>query len=673
MPTINSCLRVSALALAALVMPTPAAAITPTTIRASLTPAGAEIALASGLPVTSANGRWVAFQSFAGIVNGDENGLLDVYLKDMHTGQVRRVSQRPDGTSGDGPSSDPSISADGRYVAFSTEALNLGTGVTNAHRDVYVYDRDTNTSRRVTTSMTGGDANEMSGELQISHDGSHVVFYSRASDLVAGAGSGQDIFVADVASLTLRRVTTDTVGGAANGFSGGPDVSNGGRFVSFNSEASDLVAGDINGFNDVFVKDVQTGATTRQSVAANGAEGNSISQWTSITADGCLIAFNSHASNLVAGSGTGLKAMVRNRCTPNVEVASVSNSSSVHTVTNDRPDISDDGCAVVFRTGTAIVTPAPGNAAAILRDRCAGTTSRLDVSTAGNLGDQSIGQVRISAGTGRYVSFDSNATNLVPGDGNSTTDAFIRDRANAAPPIADLQVSVSGSSVSVDATASRDPDNGIARATVSFGDGSSETSGLTATHEYTRDGSFTVTVSVTDRDDLTTTASKVVSISGTGDGGGATPPGAGEPPPPAYLPAPLGGALKLELSGGVLARTRFRPITKAGRIGGQRGTTLLLSASEPSLLSLRFERILKGRKAGGRCSPRARRGKRCTLYRPAGATTAKLRRGDNDVPLGGRIKGKALEPGRYRVLARAKASDGRVSQTLVRTFTITGS
>jgi Tol biopolymer transport system component len=647
-----------------------ASAVNPSTVRASLTSTGAQINGYNALPAVSADGRWVTFDSYSdAVVPGDANGTRDVFLRDMQTGQVRLISQKPDGTDANGGSAGPSISADGRYVAFISNALNLGAGTTNGSEDVYVYDRVANTLRRVTTSTTGNDANGKSGEPQVSPDGTHVSFYSRASDLVPGDTVTQDVFVADVATLTIRRVSVKPDGGTSNGASGGADVSNDGRYVSFNSDASDLVVADGNAKGDVFVRDMQTATTTRESVSATGGEANDYSVLTAITADGCLIAFDSAASNLVAGSGGAVKVMVRNRCNANTEVASVSNAGAVKGVALKQPGISDDGCAVVFSTGADIVTPAPGVAAAILRERCQGVTSRLDVSTGGDLGNGSTDQVRISPGVGRYVAFDSGASNLVAGDGNMTFDAFVRDRANAAPPIADLQVAVAGRRVTAEAGGSRDPDNRISSAKIGFGDGSPEESGLSAVHDYARDGTFTVTLVVTDGDDLTATASKTVTVAATGGGGQTQPPGGGLSQPPG---GPLGPG-KLGLSGGGLSRTRFAVVPVGGRVGGKKGATLTLAVTEAAKLTVRYERAVRGRKAKGTCSRKAKRGKRGTLYQAAGSTTAALRAGRNAIALTGRVGSRALKPGAYRLRLTARTADGRTSQTLTRTLTITRS
>src|SRR5262245_30724593 len=144
---------------AALVAAAPASAVVPTTARVSLDSTGAQINSYNALPAVSADGRWVAFDSYSDVVvPGDANKVRDVFLRDRQTGQTRRISQRPGGLDANGPSAGPSISADGRYVTFLSDATNLSTGTQNATDDVYLYDRVTDKLTRLSTSLTGNDS-----------------------------------------------------------------------------------------------------------------------------------------------------------------------------------------------------------------------------------------------------------------------------------------------------------------------------------------------------------------------------------------------------------------------------------------------------------------------------------------------------------------------------------
>src|SRR5207249_1268748 len=194
----------------------------------------------------------------------------------------------------------PALSADGRFVAFGSDATNLVAGDTNGTTDVFVHDRQTGTTERVSVASGGGtQGNGKSGGFfafpALSADGRFVAFQSDATNLVAGDTNGTtDVFVHDRQTATTERVSV-------NGFSAGPALSADGRFVAFHSTGSNLVAGDTNGATDVFVHDRQTGTTERVSGASDGTQGNDASAGPALSADGRLVAFHSSATNLVAG------------------------------------------------------------------------------------------------------------------------------------------------------------------------------------------------------------------------------------------------------------------------------------------------------------------------------------------------------------------------------------
>jgi hypothetical protein len=257
----------------------------------------------------SADGRFVAFESPASnLVAGDTNGTYDVFVHDRTTGATTRVSVATDGTQGNSGSGRVSISADGRFVAFQSSASNLVAGDTNLAYDVFVHDRTTGATTRVSVATDGTQGNSNSAYPNPSADGRFVAFVSLASNLVAGDTNGvEDIFVHDRTTGATTRVSVATDGSQGNGYSAGSHISADGRFVAFDSRASNLVAGDTNGTSDVFVHDRTTGATTRVSVATDGSQGNSDS-WLglrSLSADGRFVAFDSSASNLVAGDTNG--------------------------------------------------------------------------------------------------------------------------------------------------------------------------------------------------------------------------------------------------------------------------------------------------------------------------------------------------------------------------------
>jgi Tol biopolymer transport system component len=259
-----------------------------------------------GPPSISADGRFVAFESDAtNLVPSDTNGLTDVFVHDRQTDTTERVSVSSEGTEGNGDSVFASLNADGRLVAFTSEAFNLVPGDTNGLLgDVFVHDRQTATIRRASVDSAGTQGNGDSGvnTLSLSADGRFVAFVSAASNLVPGDTNGRfDVFVHD-----RQTSTTERVGANAGNQGFQPSLSADGRFVAFASLVSNLVPGDRNKTDDVFVHDRQTGLTERVNVSSAGTQGNSLSGGPSVSAHGRFVAFDSFASNLVPGDTNGV-------------------------------------------------------------------------------------------------------------------------------------------------------------------------------------------------------------------------------------------------------------------------------------------------------------------------------------------------------------------------------
>jgi Tol biopolymer transport system component len=255
----------------------------------------------SAAPSISKNGRYVAFSSRAtNLVPGDTNCVGDVFVHDKKTGMTTRVSVDATGGEANGESFQPSISADGRFVAFTSAASNLVPGDTNSVNDIFVHDRKTGTTTRVSVDSMGAQADRFSATPVMSGDGRFVAFQSNASNLVPGDTFGFfDIFMHELSSASTIRVSVDSAGAQANNSSSDPAISKDGRFVAFTSLASNLVPSDTNGRTDIFVHDLTTGATTRVSVSSAGAQGNGDSDSATISADGRYVAFASTATNLV--------------------------------------------------------------------------------------------------------------------------------------------------------------------------------------------------------------------------------------------------------------------------------------------------------------------------------------------------------------------------------------
>jgi Tol biopolymer transport system component len=258
----------------------------------------------------SANGRYVAFQSDAStLVSGDTNNTHDVFVHDRETGQTTRVSVRSNGRQGNGLSVHPSLSGNGRYVAFDSDASNLVSDDTNGTSDVFVHDRKTGQTRRVSVASDGTQGNGFSlvTSPSISANGRYVTFISFATNLAEGGDTNDasDIFVHDRQSGQTNRISVASDGTEGDGNSEFPWLSANGRYVAFHSLATNLVSGDTNFTSDIFVHDRKTGQTTRVSVASNGIEGNDFSGDPSISANGRFVSFSSVATNLVSGDTNG--------------------------------------------------------------------------------------------------------------------------------------------------------------------------------------------------------------------------------------------------------------------------------------------------------------------------------------------------------------------------------
>ncbi len=263
-------------------------------------------------PSISSDGRYVAFASLANnLVTGDINSNVDIFVHDTQTGETTRVSvpnlteQGTLGTEANGDSYAPSISADGRYVAFESDATNLFaatirfSGDTNGYRDIFVHDIQTGYTSIVSLTRGFYPTNWNSSNASISADGRYIAFDSEATNLVSGdTNSSRDVFVHDTQDHTfLISAASDWTIGDNDSFT--PSISSDGRFVTFSSSAENLVARDNNGNRDVFVRDTVTGTTARLSKASDGTEGNDDSLNPSISADGRYVAFGSNADNLV--------------------------------------------------------------------------------------------------------------------------------------------------------------------------------------------------------------------------------------------------------------------------------------------------------------------------------------------------------------------------------------
>jgi len=332
----------------------------------------------------SGDGGWVTFHSRAtNLVDSDANGRSDIFVRELATDQVTLVSVNFGGEQGNHHSEYPSISADGRYVAFISRATNLIPDDTNGPVvDVFVHDRQTGETVCASVDSGGAQANANSAYPVISGDGRHVVFMSQASNLVPDdTSTGYDIFLHDLDTQQTVRVNVDSVGTQAQGPDpNAPDSSNGfyptishdGQRIVFINNAINLVSGDTNGADDIFLHELSTGLTTRVSVSSAGQQGDGDSAWPRISPEGRYVAFNSYAGNLVDGD------------------------------TNNHSDI-------------------------FLHDLETGRTWRVTRTQTGGQANRSSRVPAVSQGA-QFVAWYSEATNLVADDTNDKRDEFLCDR-----------------------------------------------------------------------------------------------------------------------------------------------------------------------------------------------------------------------------------------------------
>jgi len=379
-------------------------------------------------PAISADGRYITYISNAStLVVGDTNGATDVFVTDTITGTTTRISTASDGTQGDRPSYAPAISADGRYITYYSEATTLVAGDTNGALDVFLFDTTTGTTTRISTATDGTQANGSSFDAAISADGRYITYYSEATNLVVGDNNGAyDVFLFDATTGTTTLVSKATDGTQGDSRSYTPAISADGRYITYYSEATTLVAGDTNGTLDAFLFDTTTGTTTLVSQATDGTQGNSISYTPRISANGRYVTYFSYSSNLVAGdTNTSFDVFLFDTTTGTTTLVSKATDATQSDGNSYNPTISADGRYIAYYSDATNLVAGDTNLSpdAFLFDAVTGTTTRISTATDGAQANSGSYLPAISA-DGRYITYSSDASNLVVGDTNSTSDVF---------------------------------------------------------------------------------------------------------------------------------------------------------------------------------------------------------------------------------------------------------
>ncbi len=325
----------------------------------------------------------------------------------------------------------PAVSGDGRYVVFASEATNLVAGHdTNSSSDVFIRDRRTRVTHLVSVAKDGGQANSGSWHATVSGDGRYVAFESSATNLVADDhNNSRDLFLRDLKLQTTSRILSEETWPAWD-FALSAD----GRYVSFTSPSPDIVADDTNDTTDVFVLDCQTGSTRRVSVGTGGTQATAGGARGSMSADGRFVAFAS--ADLGPGDTNEDRGVfVHDSLTGDTTRVSVPSDGSRVLGNSGEPFISADGRYVAFSSADANLVPGDTNDVkdVFVHDRVTGHTTRVSVDSDGNqvykpsVLDWYMGRSSRLSADGRYVVFESSAGHLVPDDTNGTVDAFVHD------------------------------------------------------------------------------------------------------------------------------------------------------------------------------------------------------------------------------------------------------
>jgi Ca2+-binding RTX toxin-like protein len=315
----------------------------------------------SGTPAISADGLSLAFVSTSQLLSPTGTPSNTVWVASTTSGAIEAISVTQGGAYGDQGGRAPDISADGRYVVFESRSANLATGGNVTFEDIYLKDRDTGALTRISTSLTGGDGNGESRYANISADGRYVVFQSAASNLTAGDGNGRiDVFLYDRDNGSLTNITEGVTGSNDSLL---PDIAhaNGyGSVLVFQTGAS-LVAADTNAQTDVYAYDILTGTFSLVSASATGQVAAIGGSEAAVSGDGRFVVFRSASSNLVAGDTNGFADIfVKDLFTGAIALVSRTATAQA-SQSSGAPEISLGGDWIVFESGATSLAPTDGN------------------------------------------------------------------------------------------------------------------------------------------------------------------------------------------------------------------------------------------------------------------------------------------------------------------------
>ena len=384
--------------------------------------------LSEGYPAVSADGRYIAFGSDSyNLVTHDTNQTYDIFVRDMITGQVTRVSVDSTGDEANDQSDLAAISADGQTIAFTSSATNLVAGDTVS--GVFVHDMTSGATTVASLSSTGQPATGGgTATISISGDG-NVVAFDNGFDLVPGAtGINGDSYIRDLSTNTTTLVSHSTSGGSSSQESYDVSTSGDGRYTVFNSWSGNLVAGVNPGFfqMEIFLFDRVTGDISVVSTTPSGVIADGQSTYPSISADGRYVAFSSSSDNIVPNDVSVNGAYVHDMVTGVTTMVSVSTDGTQATGNSFAGTLSADGRFVVFSsTGSNLVeNDTNGVSDVFVHDMLTGVTTRVNVAADGGQDDGGAQTFTSISADGTHVVFVSSGDNLVAGDINDAADLF---------------------------------------------------------------------------------------------------------------------------------------------------------------------------------------------------------------------------------------------------------
>jgi Tol biopolymer transport system component len=395
----------------------------------------------SGMPLSiSADGRFVAFLTFARLLPRDTNIHSDVYVKDMQTGELDLVSTASDETLANFRNNMPAISPDGRYVAFASQASNFVPEDTTITLDIYLKDRVTRSIRLVSSNAAGTSGGD-NGSFRpvVSSGGRYVAFMSIAHNLITPDINYTDIYVKDMQTGAIERANTTASGVTESNDADLPSISADGRYVAFQSK---YYAPAPNAMTRIYVKDRQSGALMRGDRLSTGVfQTSGISLAPAISADGRFVSFHSASTGFVTGDVNGLADVHVHDLNTGLNQRAALPGGVAADGASAEASLSRDGRYVVFASAaTNLMEDAVGGRQVFIHDRIAKTTQRM---SRGNGWGNADSDSPIVSANGQWIAYRSAASNLVNNDTNGKPDVFLIHRTGVSP----LRLSVSGSNV----------------------------------------------------------------------------------------------------------------------------------------------------------------------------------------------------------------------------------